>query len=324
MRLTVLGSSAGVPVPARNVSAYALRFANGAIWMVDCGEATQHQMQRSGLRAARVERILLTHLHGDHCFGLWGMLAAIAVAGRREPVQVAGPPGVAELIGTVHRVCAVELPFPLRVVEVEEGHWRQVLPAEGLRAGAWSAEPWPISHRVPCLAWVLREPPPRGAFDRERAEVLGVPNGPLRGRLQCGESVVLADGRVVRPEEVCHPARPARVVAVCGDTDDADALLPGIAGCDLLVREVTYEAGREEHARRWGHSTAAMTGAFAARAGAKRLLATHFSARYTVEGDGLTIDQLMKQVAGAAPGVQVIAAHDLITVEVPPSAGADP
>lgn len=309
MRLTFLGTAAGQPTRTRNVSALALTFDEGGDWwLVDCGEATQHRVREARLRPARCGRILLTHLHGDHCWGLPGMLAAIAIAGRREPVQVAGPAGIARFLDAAFAVSATELPYELDIVELPERPR-----GEPIAGAGWRARPFAIRHRVPCVAWLIEEPPRPGRVDLERARALGIADPRLLGRLQRGQTVTLPDGRRLAPPEVLSPPPRPRRVLICGDTDDADAVIPHARGVDVVVREATYAAAHAAKAAQWGHSTAAMTGAFAAALGARRLVLTHFGGRHS-DPDGVA--ELRREAEAAAPGVEVLVAEDLWTLAV--------
>lgn len=315
MRLTFLGTSAGQPTRNRNVTAQALRFDDGSWWLVDCGEATQHRVREAGLRAIRCDRILITHLHGDHCWGLPGMLMAIAIAGRQDPVQVAGPRGLARLLDGAFAPSGTELPYALDLVELPEISRGEPLAQPAANPGAWRARPFDIRHRVPCVAWLCEEPPRPGRIRPERAAAAGLTDLRQLGRLQRGEQVLLSDGRVLDPSLVMDPPPRPRRVLVCGDTEDADALIPHAQEVDLVVREATYPADREGQARQWGHSTSEMTGRFAAALHARRLVITHLGGRH---GDGPGPEQLRSEAA-AASGIEVVVAEDLLTVEVPTS-----
>jgi ribonuclease Z len=316
VQITFLGTAAGAPVADRNVSALAVRFAHGPWWLVDCGEATQHQVRRAGLRPVRLERILLTHLHGDHCFGLFGMLAAIGIAGRTDPVQVVGPPGLAELVATVQRIAAMHLPFPLDIVEIAPALQGRPVAFPGADRRAWSAVPLPLTHPIACLGWLLTEPPRPGRVHPERASALGLTDPAMLGRLQRGETVALPDGRRIEPGQILDPPPRQRRVLILGDTEDADACLPYAAGCDVVVREATFADAERAKARRWGHSTAAESGAFAARLGARALILTHFGGR-AIAGASDGIAGLLAEAQAAAPGVAVAAAHDLWSWRLP-------
>jgi len=310
VHLTFLGTSAGTPTRDRNVTAQALTFDNGAVWLLDCGEATQHQIMRAGIKPPRIERILITHMHGDHCYGLPGLLSSIAVCGRTEPVRLSGPKGIAEWIRTTFKLSYAVLSYELLIDELDA---RTTLPAGNL----WNVEAVPIVHRAPCFGYVLREDPRPGRFHPEKAKAFGIEAGPLYKRLQEGQAVALDDGRIVLAEMVSDPKRPGRVLVLLGDTSDATALVGPGANCDLLVCEVTYDSAQEAKAVQWGHSTAAMTGSLAAKMRAKNLIITHFSSRYTEDGASFGVPDLVVQTRQHCPKTRVMAAKDLLKVELP-------
>ncbi len=305
MKITFLGTSAGTPTRERNVTAQALTLDHGAIWLLDCGEATQHQFMRAGLKPNRCERILITHLHGDHVYGLPGMLSCIDIHERREPLEIIGPVGLHELLTTVLRLSESHLSYPLRISEItSDGH--AFAPLAG-----WQVAAYPLSHRVSCWGYVLREDPRPGRFYPERAQALGIPEGPLYRQLQTGGDIRLPDGQVIAPSAVMDPPSPGRVIVLLGDTSDPSRIAEAAHGCDLLVCETTYDATREAKAYEWGHSTTAMTGAFAKRIAAKNLIITHFSSRYTENTSAYSVADLLAEAQAACPGTQVWAATDL-------------
>jgi ribonuclease Z len=312
VKITFLGTSSGTPTRARNVTAQALSLDGGAMWLLDCGEAAQHQLMRAGLRASRIERILITHLHGDHLYGLPGMLACMGIHERRDPVQLVGPVGLAEFVATVLRLSEATVPFPLEIVELDG-------PRQLGERSSWSVSAHPLAHRVTCFGYSLREAARPGRFDVAAATALGIPPGRLFGRLQRGETVRLADGREIRPAQVCAPPRPGRHVVLLGDTRDAAPIAEAARGCDLLVREVTYDASRADKAEQWGHSTSVMTGRFAAEVGARTLIITHFSSRFTEDPPPgqLTVADLVAETRRECPGTEVLAADDLWSYAVP-------
>ena len=305
MKLTFLGTSAGTPTRERNVTAQALTLDHGAIWLLDCGEATQHQFMRAGLKPGRCERILITHLHGDHVYGLPGMLSCIDIHERHEPLEIIGPVGIRELLTTVLRISEVHLSYAVHITEITSDG-QAFAPLAG-----WEVAAYPLSHRVSCWGYVLREGPRPGRFYPERAQDLGIPEGPLYRQLQSGDEVRLPDGRVIAPSAVVDPPRPGRVIVLLGDTSDPSPIAAAAQGCDLLVCETTYDASREAKAYEWGHSTTAMTGAFAQKIAAKTLIITHFSSRYTENKSGYSVDALVAEAQSACPGTQVLAAADL-------------
>jgi len=319
MRLTFLGTSSGIPTRDRSLSGTALRFDDGRVWVVDCGEGTQHGLLHTDLRLSRIDRVLITHLHGDHCWGLPGLLATMGMHGRRGAVAMAGPRGLRAWLETTLATASVVLPFALEIRELDGPG---LVAAEADRR----VEAHALVHRVPSYAYLVREAPRRGHLDAERARALGVPDGPLRGRLAAGETVRLPDGSTVTPEAVLGPPRPGRVVVVCGDSVDSSSLVGPARGCDVLVHECTYAADREVQALRWQHSTTAMVAALACAVAPRRLVLTHFSSRYTVgEGEaGTMVEDLAREVARRCPGPAVHVAHDGMHLEVPvpePAAG---
>jgi ribonuclease Z len=313
VQLTFLGTSAGIPTRERGLSALALRTDAGALWLVDCGEGTQQRMLAAGLRLARVSRVLLTHLHGDHCFGLPGLLATAGVLGRREPIEVAGPVGLRAWLDATLAATHTHLPYPLAPTELVPGETHGLESSDGL-----ALEAHPLVHRAPCFAFLVREPARRGALDPARARALGVPEGPLLGRLAAGERVTLADGREVAPDAVLGPGRPGRVLALCGDSEDSSALADRARGADVLVHECTFDASLAEKARRWSHSTTDDVAALARAVAPRLLVLTHFSTRYTVPGARPDVEALRAAVAAGCPGTPVVAAHDGLVIDVAP------
>lgn len=310
MRLVFLGTSAGAPTRERNVTSHALVFDDGRAWLVDCGEGTQHRLLSSELRPGRIDRILVTHVHGDHLFGLPGLLCSLGLHGRTEPLEIVGPVGVREFVETALRVSSSRVGFPLAFTEltgpVDLGE------RHGVRLSAF-----PIAHRVECFGYVVREPALRGHFDAARAHALGVPPGPLFGALTRGERVRLADGREIDPSQVMGPPRRGRVAVLLGDTSDPSGLADAALDCDVLVHEATYDEERHAQAVEWGHSTARMAGAFAARVRARLLVITHFSGRFTSgEGDH-SVGALVAEARAACPGIDVVAASDGLVVPIP-------
>ncbi len=312
MRVTFLGTSAGVPTRERGLAAVALRLDDGRLWLVDCGEGTQLRLLASDLHPARLERVLLTHLHGDHCFGLPGLLASLGLWGRRDPVEVVGPRGLREWIETTLRLSATRLAFPLALRELAPDGGQFETP------NGVSVEARPLVHRVVSYAYVLREATRRGHLDVARAAELGVSPGPPLGRLARGEPVTTPSGRRVRPDEVLGPERPGRTVVVCGDSTDSSALHDLAPGCDLLVHECTYDASREPQARRWQHSTTADVAALATVLRPRCLALTHISGRYTVAGADCDAEALRKEVEERCAGQRVVMARDGLSLDVPP------
>jgi len=310
MHVEFLGTSSGAPTPTRNVTSHALVFDDGAVWMLDAGEGTQHRVLRARFGVGRLRRILVTHLHGDHVFGLPGLLCSLSLNGRSTPVELVGPVGLRAFVEHALAASESHLSYPLEWTELAGE--RDLGTREGIGLSAH-----PIVHRVPCFGYVVTEPARRGRFDPAKARALRVPEGPAFGRLGRGESIRLDDGRTVEPEDVVGPARAGRKVVLLGDTRDPSGIAEAGAGCDLLVHEATYDTTRHDLAHENGHSTTTMAGAFAARIGARKLVITHFSARYTAGDATPGVAQLLAEARAAAGDRVVEAADDGSIIEMP-------
>ena len=274
MELTFLGTSAGTPTSTRNVSGLALRI--GGRWdLFDCGEATQHRLMHTALTLPRLRRVFISHLHGDHCFGLFGLLGSRSMNASQAPLTVYGPHGLSSMLETVLDASSTHLSFPLDVREIGPDGGRLIDDSE------ITVDAVPLRHRVTSFAWWMREQPRPGRFDIAAAHAAGVPEGPLFGRLQRGEAVELADGRRVGPDGVLGSARRGRSIVIAGDNSDPVALFDHTGGADVVVHEATYTEPvlavlGDDH----GHSTAARVAIAAEQAGVTNLILTHFSLRY--------------------------------------------
>ncbi len=270
-RVVILGSGASLPTLYRQPAAVAVQF-EGDVYLFDCGEGSQLQWRRAGLRFGRLRGIFISHLHGDHLNGLVGLLQTLSLNHRSEPLQLHGPAGIADYWGALGRFQGVRLGYPLEIAETEGG---RLLDGTGHRIEAAS-----LDHGIPTLGFALVESDKPGRFDVEAAEALGVEPGPSFGRLQNGEPVRLADGRVVTPEQVLGPPRAGRRVTYCVDTRPCRAVVELASNATLFLCDSTFGSELEEEAHGRGHSTAAQAAQMATSAGAQRLVLTHVSARY--------------------------------------------
>ncbi|MCT8167022.1 ribonuclease Z [Pseudomonas putida] len=273
MDLQFLGTSAGVPTKARNVSATAVIEASGRRWyLVDCGEGTQHRLLHSPLSLRDLSGIFITHVHGDHCFGLPGLLASAGVSGRSEPLDLVLPAALHEWLRLSLTASDSYLPFELRLHALE-GFC-------GWRNAVLQVETVQLSHRVPSVGYVFSELNPEPRLDIPRLEADGVARGPLWGELARGQNVV-HEGRTLQAADYLRASRPPRRVIVCGDNDRPELLAEVARDVDVLVHEATFtEPVVARSGLTWGHSTAAQVARFAELAGVRNLVLTHFSARY--------------------------------------------
>lgn len=266
IRVVFLGTGAGCPSRYRNVASLAVVL-DGHVLLFDCGEGTQHQLLRSGVRSGHVEAIFITHMHGDHIYGLPGLLATLSLEGRTEPLTVCGPPDLAPYLEAVSTASRFQPGYPLRVIA---GEYR----GDGFRVIAA-----PLEHTIECFGYCLIERDRPGRFDIERARALGVPEGPLFGRLQRGEDIAIG-GRSVRSRDVVGETRRGRRIAYCSDTRPCPASSGLSRDADLLIHEATYANDMAAEARERGHSTAEEAARVALEAGVRELALTHISSRY--------------------------------------------
>ena len=306
MQLQFLGTGAGMPSKTRNVSAIALNLdqPTAQTWLFDCGEATQHTILHTPIRPGRIRRIFITHLHGDHIFGLPGLLTSRGMMGCDTPIDLYGPTGIRRFLETALATSASYLPYPLHIHEIATPGI--VHEDEQHRVSAH-----PLSHGVPSYAYRIQESTQPGTLDVARLRAEGIPAGPLYRRLKEGESVTLGDGRVLHGADYCAPAPAARRIIIFGDTCHDDAHAAFCRDADLIVHEATFAGGEEARAARHGHSTADQTARLARDAGAKLLYLTHISARYD-DAETAALLQRAREIFLATH-----LAHDHLVLDVP-------
>jgi ribonuclease Z len=306
LRVTFLGTSAGVPTRARNVSCVALRPAQrGEVWLFDCGEGTQHQLLRSDLNISQITRIFITHMHGDHVLGLMGLLATCGMTAHARGISVYGPRPIADYVREVSRRTQFQTNYPLEVHTVE--------PGKIFEDDEYAVTCAPLKHRLPAFGYRVTEIDRPGRFDVERARELGVPSGPLYGKLKRGERITLPDGREFDGSDFCGPDLKGRVVVYCTDTTYCRSSVELAQGADLLIHEATFAEVDEGLAMRSTHSTAAMAARVASEAGARRLLITHFSPRY-FPGNETEPEDLLREARAVFPETEM--ARDFLSVDV--------
>lgn len=283
MELHFLGTSAGLPTRKRNVSALVLNpgLVSGGLWLFDCGEATQHQMLTTAVNPGKIEKIFITHLHGDHIFGLPGLLCSRSMAGSEAPLTLYGPEGLREFVETALRLSGSWTSYPLEIVEISAG----LLFDDGLiRVIAG-----PLVHPLECYGFRIEQHDTPGALDAARLIRAGITPGPLFQRLKRGETVVLEDGRRIDGRDYLGPTKSGKKLAIFGDTAPTPAAVLLAQGVDVMVHEATLDAAMAEKANSRGHSTSRQTAELANEAGVGRLIITHLSSRYDRQGAALLL-----------------------------------
>lgn len=311
MQVTFLGTSSGVPTRARNVSAVALRLPQRSeLWLFDCGEGTQHQFLRSDLRVSQLRRIFVTHMHGDHVFGLPGLLASLGLAGTCSGIDLYGPDPLRDYLEGVLRTSSTRIGYPLRSHRVKEAASSGSLLLDD---GDISVRCTPLTHRVPAYAYRVDQKPRPGRFDVEKARALGIPPGPIYAELKAGRSVSLDDGRIINGASLCGPERPGCSLVYCTDTVFSEAAVELATGADLLIHESTFAHAEAEMAFARQHSTSTMAAQTALAAGVKQLMLTHLSPRY-MPGNPVTPDDLLAEARAIFPATEL--ARDFMSVEL--------
>jgi ribonuclease Z len=296
-----------VPTRSRNVSGIALRLPQRAeVWLFDCGEGTQHQLLRSDLRVSQIRRIFVTHMHGDHIFGLMGLLASCGLAGNPDRIDIYGPPDLDEYLKACKRYSQTHFSYPVKVHTVKPG---LVFEDE-----EFSVSCAPLKHRVPAFGYRVTEKDRAGHFDIEKAKALKIPSGPIYGRLKRGDRVTLPDGRQINGAELCGPTEIGRKVVYCTDTVYCENAVELAQGADVLIHEATFAHQDAELAYQRLHSTTTMAAQVALGAQVKKLIMTHFSPRYA-PGNPIELKNLLEEARSIFPNTEL--ASDFWTYDVP-------
>jgi ribonuclease Z len=303
LAFTFLGTSAARPTVERSVSAIALA-REGETLLFDCGEGTQRQMMKYGVGFSLSE-IFFTHFHSDHFLGVIGLVRTLGLQGRTEPLTLYGPAGGKRVLKAAIELGVERPPFPVEIVELA--------PGERLSRNGYDLEVFAADHGGGAVGYALREHRRLGRFDPERARALGIPEGPLWGRVHKGEriewDVRREDGSVERrsalPADLVGPSRPGRLVVISGDTRPSATLVEVATGADLLVHEATFTVEEQERALETRHSTALEAAQVALAARVKRLVLTHLSARFSAAWGELLDEaqQVFKETVVARDGM---------------------
>lgn len=301
LSLVLLGTSASRPTVERNVSSIAV-VREGETLLFDCGEGTQRQMMRYGVSFA-LSDIFFTHFHADHVIGVIGLMRTMALQGRTDPLRLWGPKGAGRHLKRAEQFGVDRLTFAVEIRELDHG--------ERLEREDYAIVPFAVEHGPgPAMGYALVESDRKGRFDPDRARELGIPEGPLWGKIHRGESVTLDGGRVIQPAELVGPRRAGRTVVITGDTRPCDNTTDAARGADLLVHEATFGDEEAERAVETGHSTAREAAVVAKRAGCRKLLLSHFSARYSRDATDL-------EAQARSEFSEVVIGKDGMVIDVP-------
>lgn len=276
------------------------------MWLFDCGEGTQHQILRSDLKISQLSRIFITHMHGDHIFGLMGLLATCGLAGNVDRIDIYGPSGLNEYLQAASRYSHTHFSYPFKVHVVRPGviyEDDEFVVSCGL-----------LQHRITAFGYRVEEKDRSGRFDIEKAKALQIPPGRIYGQLKRGETVTLNDGRVIDGTQLCGPTEIGRKIAYCTDTVFCDGAVQLAQDTDVLIHEATFAHQDADMAFQRLHSTTTMAAQTAFLSKAHRLIMTHFSPRYA-PGNTLELKDLLHEARAIFPNTDM--AYDFFTYEVP-------
>ncbi|WP_417615271.1 ribonuclease Z [Oceanisphaera sp.] len=302
MELQFLGTSSGTPTKSRNVSGLALKKAAAKPWiLVDCGEGTQHRILHTSLSLSRLQAICITHLHGDHCYGLPGLLASASLAGRTRALTLIGPAGLQEWLSVTLQLTQVTLSYALHFIDV-------TTLTDAIRLDDFKVSARPLSHRVSCFAYEFVETGLPRKLDKDKLLAENIASGPVWGQLQRGDTVTLADGRTVCGDDYLLASRPPRKVVIAGDNDTPALLADSVTSAQLLVHEATFtQKVADQIGAGPQHSSARTIAEFAELAAVPNLILTHFSPRYKDGGAGLTINDIAQEARAHYRGTLFLA-----------------
>lgn len=298
MKLVFLGTSAAQPTENRGLSCICLE-REGEILMFDAGESAQISYLKSGLGWNKKMKIFVTHMHGDHCIGILGLLQTMTMQHRTETLEIYGTKGIDEFISANIKILNFGLSFPILISIITEG--------KILETKFYSIYVCKASHSIPAFSYKFEEKDKPGRFNLEKAKELGIPEGHLWNKLQNGEEIEI-DGKVIRSDQVLGEKRSGKKIGISGDTMPTKELEKFFDTCDYLVFDSTFLDEIKEKATETCHSTAKQAALLAKNANVKNLILTHFSARYKDERQHL---EEAKKIHAS-----VITSKDLLEVEI--------
>jgi len=298
MKLVFLGTSASQPTENRGLSCICLE-REGEILMFDAGEAAQISYMKSGLGWNKKMKIFVTHLHGDHCVGILGLLQTMSMQNRTETLEIFGPSGIDEFIAANIKILNFGLSFPVLINIIKD---EKIFENEKYSMYACKA-----NHSVTAFSYVFEEKDKPGRFNVEKAKELGIPEGELWNKLQSGNEIIINE-KTIRPDQVLGEKRAGKKIGISGDTMPTEELEKFFEGCDYLVFDSTFLDEEKQRAQDTCHSTAKQAATLGKNAKVKNLILTHFSARYKDEVGHL---KEAKEIHNS-----VTTARDLLEIEI--------
>lgn len=308
MNVMFLGTGAGIPAKTRNVTSIALQLLEErkAVWLFDCGEATQHQILHTSIKPRRIEKIFITHLHGDHIYGLPGLISSRSFQGGEDILTIYGPKGVEEFVRTALAISQSHLTYPLEFIEIENG--------TVFEDNQFKVVVKKLEHGIASYGYRVIEKDLPGVLLVNKLKERSIKPGPIYQKIKAGQQVELEDGTVVNGNDFLGPKLKGRIVTILGDTRYTTDSIELAVDADLLIHEATFSEGDEKLAYDYFHSTTKQAAMIAKQSNAKKLMLTHISSRYQSEDD---FTKLVKEAQALFPLTYL--AEDFMLVEVPKS-----
>jgi len=304
MEITFLGTGAGVPSKERNVSALALSLLQeeNHIWLFDCGEATQHQILHTFIKPRKINKIFITHLHGDHIFGLPGFLSSRSFQGGDEALTIYGPKGIKQFVETSIHISQSHLSYPIHYVEIEDG--------SVIKEKHFTIYTKELDHGIPSFGYRIVEDNCPGELLADKLTAIGIPPGPIYGKLKQNDRVDTKEHGTLYRKDFIGPDKAGKIIVVMGDTRYHKEHSSFVKNADLLIHEATFDQEKADLAHRYFHSTAQQAALLAKTSNVKRLIITHISSRY----QNIQCEALLNEAREVFPATEI--ARDYYKTEI--------
>ncbi|WP_404452936.1 ribonuclease Z [Virgibacillus necropolis] len=305
MELIFLGTGSGVPSKERNVSSLALTLLQeqNSIWLFDCGESTQHQILRTSIRPRKINKIFITHLHGDHLFGLPGLLSSRSFQGGDDLLTIYGPEGIKEYVETSLRVSGTHLTYPLSIIELSEGKL--------FEDDTFKVYCKKLHHGIPSYGFRIEEKDKPGELLVEKLKEKGIHPGPIYQQIKEQETSVLPNGDSISRADFLGPNKKGRTISILGDTRFTENNREFVSESDVLVHEATFNHASEQLAEQYFHSTTTQAANLAKNGSVQKLVLTHISSRYQKKD----YQDLVQEARAIFPNTEL--AHDFFVMNIP-------
>lgn len=305
MELIFLGTGSGVPSKERNVSSLALTLLQeqNSIWLFDCGESTQHQILRTSIKPRKINKVFITHLHGDHLFGLPGLLSSRSFQGGDDLLTIYGPEGIKEYVETSLQLSGSHLTYPLKFVELSEG---KLFEDEAFKVYCKK-----LQHGITSYGFRIEEKDTPGELLVEKLKEKNIRPGPIYQQIKEQETTVLSNGESIARIDFLGPDKKGRTISILGDTRNTEHNTEFVFASDILVHEATFNRKSEQLAEQYFHSTTTQAANLAKNSKVQKLVLTHISSRYQKQD----YQDLVQEAQSIFPATEL--AYDFFVMNIP-------